>query len=101
MATASPHNSLLAPSPEEFERQLLALVNETAPKMFAIVHEYDVEGWRDAEVVAWGLAYEDGKVRLLRARSIAYLDSAERALAWCERLCGGPTRLVWLGADGR
>jgi hypothetical protein len=102
MSTTPSQNPLLALSPEEFERELLAYVNETAPKLFAVVYEWDIDGVRNAEVVGWGLEYEDGGVRLLRGgNGIVLLTSAQRAATWCDRVCGGPTRLVWLGDAGR
>ncbi|MBF6044767.1 hypothetical protein GO001_05945 [Streptomyces sp. NRRL B-1677] len=53
--------------------------------MFAVVQEADVAaGVTDAEVVAWGIAHEDGHVDLVAVDGRAPLRrrSPERALWW-------------------
>jgi hypothetical protein len=37
-------------------------VNETAPRMFAVIEWTDDDGVRDAEALGWGLEFEDGRV---------------------------------------
>ncbi|WP_461032283.1 hypothetical protein [Streptomyces mayteni] len=83
--------------PASYERELRALVVETAPKMFGVVAEETLEdGGRDAAVVAWGLEYEDGRALVLGEgdQRTLRLSSADRAVTWYSRFTGCDIRLV-------
>jgi hypothetical protein len=74
------------------------MVNETVPKLFAVVGEWECEdGGRDAGVLAWGLSYANGKAAVLDedGRRVMYLRAAERAVPCFERVTGDRVRLVW------
>ncbi|ONI77382.1 hypothetical protein ALI144C_34490 [Actinosynnema sp. ALI-1.44] len=44
--------------PEEFQKDLQDMVNDEAPRIFAVVQEY---GDRvDGQIAAWGMAFDDG-----------------------------------------
>ncbi|MEU0843274.1 hypothetical protein ABZ370_27855 [Streptomyces sp. NPDC005962] len=44
-----------------YDQELHAMVNDFAPRLFAVVQEYDTEsGERDGEIAAWGLTHPDG-----------------------------------------
>ncbi|WP_329221373.1 hypothetical protein OG352_30565 [Streptomyces sp. NBC_01485] len=64
MTTVSPG----LPKPDRldaFTAEIHALVNATAPRLFAVVEEYATEdGDRDAHVAAWGLAHDDGTAQV-------------------------------------
>ncbi|MEU0844239.1 hypothetical protein ABZ370_32840 [Streptomyces sp. NPDC005962] len=76
-----------------------SLVLDTAPRLFAVVQEFALDdGWRDAEVAAWGLAYEDGRVDVISVDGTRRfsLPSPERATWHFARMDGVTARLVWL-----
>jgi hypothetical protein len=97
-------NPIPEPPGEPFDyndRELQAMVNETAPKAFAVVAEWECEdGGRDACVLAWGLQYEGGRASVVdeEGRRAMHLESAERAVPCFARLTGGAVRLVWTAA---
>ncbi|MEU5188646.1 hypothetical protein AB0G83_16080 [Streptomyces klenkii] len=89
MAAETPQDSDPGSLDRDFEfdldEEVCALVLDTAPRMFAVVQETDVAaGVTDAEVVAWGIAHEDGHVDLVAVDGRAPLRrrSPERALWW-------------------
>ncbi|MFI0774744.1 hypothetical protein [Streptomyces sp. NPDC021212] len=97
MATVSPQN----PASESFDfyQEVRELVLDTAPRLFAVVQEYVLDdGWRDAEVAAWGMAYQDGHadVTSVDGRRRFSLPSADRAIRHFALLEGVTARLVWL-----
>lgn len=49
-------------TPSEFAREMNALVEESAPRMFAVVEE--TEDKQDGWVRAWGLAFEEDVVTM-------------------------------------
>jgi hypothetical protein len=82
-------------------REVRTWVNEAAPKVFAVVAEWDCEdGVRDASIVAWGWEHPDGRVLVVgeEGHRIMLLASADRAVAWFERLTGDSVRLEWVPA---
>ena len=90
-------------SPEVFDKELCDLVVAVAPRIFAVVQEYEVDpGVKDACVAAWGIAFDDGPVRVTTvdgARQFV-LNTPERALRWFTGRGGEDevsARLVWLG----
>ncbi|MER7788244.1 hypothetical protein [Streptomyces sp. NPDC097640] len=92
-------------SPEAFDKELCELVVAVAPRIFAVVQEYEVDpGVKDGCVAAWGLAFDDGPVRVTTIDGTRQfvLNTPERALRWfAGRGRGGEeevsARLVWLG----
>lgn len=64
MATVSPQPSLPAP-PDGFADEIRALVEATAPRLFAVVEQFaTADGELDARVAAWGLAHDDGHAQV-------------------------------------
>jgi len=97
MVTVSPDQT--APEPFDFDQEVCALVLDTAPRLFAVVQEFALDdGWRDAEVAAWGMAYEDGRadVTSVDGRRRFSLPSPARATRHFALLEGVTARLVWL-----
>jgi hypothetical protein len=97
MATVSPGQS--ASEPFDFDQEVRALVLDTAPRLFAVVREFAPDdGWRDAEVAAWGMVYEDGRVDVtsVDGRRRLSLPSPGRATWYFALLDGITARLVWL-----
>lgn len=101
--TVSPQDPALEPF--DFEQEVYELVRDTAPRLFAVVVEYrvgpedkDEDKDRDAEVVAWGLAYECGSAEVTRVGSGGRwsLASPERVLRFFGRAEDCSPRLVWL-----
>ncbi|MDG4814584.1 hypothetical protein O7628_03540 [Micromonospora sp. WMMD956] len=86
-------------TPEEFHRMLVELVEEFAPRRFAICEEH---GDRiDGEVVAWGMAFDE--CALLRCddqSATGHFTSAESALRLFART-GRRLRLIWIDAAPR
>jgi hypothetical protein len=82
------------------DQEVRDLVLATAPRVFAVVSEYtDEDGDRDACVIAWGFAHQDGgpvHVISYDGHRTLRLTSPERAVWWFARLTGGPVRLEWL-----
>ncbi|MEV7421581.1 MULTISPECIES: hypothetical protein [unclassified Streptomyces] len=100
--TVSPQDSAL--NSFDFERELYELVRDTAPRLFAVVVEYrDGEGefGRDAAVVAWGLAHEDGGADVTRVGDGGQLRLAapENVARYFGRADGCSPRLVWLAPE--
>ncbi|MDT3395838.1 hypothetical protein RKE29_04125 [Streptomyces sp. B1866] len=91
-------------SPETYDEELRGLVVALAPRFFVIVQEYEVEpGVNDAAVAAWGMAFEDGPVRVVGADGTGSLTlaSPDRAVCWYSRPKGDGTvsaKLLWLPA---
>lgn len=81
----------------EFTALIQEMVDEEAPKLFAIVQEY---GDRvDAAVAGWGLSFADRAVAFDNGGSALVLRSAESAT---RLLRGGPhvtSRLCWAGVS--
>ncbi|MGO4748270.1 hypothetical protein AB4212_06495 [Streptomyces sp. 2MCAF27] len=97
MSTVSPYD----PSSEsfEFDQEVRELVVGTAPRMFAVVQEYDLETEdADAHVAAWGIAYDDGRAHVIGVSGAVTmsLGSPERAVWHYGRRKGISARLVWL-----
>ncbi|OMI41004.1 hypothetical protein [Streptomyces sparsogenes] len=91
-------------SPEAFDKEVCDLVVAVAPRIFAVVQEREVDqGVKDGWVAAWGMAFEDGSVRVtaIDGNRQFVLNTPERALRWFTGRRGGEdqvsARLVWLG----
>ncbi|MCT2594103.1 hypothetical protein LHJ74_30060 [Streptomyces sp. N2-109] len=85
---------------EAYEREVRAMVDAYAPRMFAVVQEcgrgtVDADGW----IAAWGVHHEDGRTEVtsVDGRTRGSLNSPERAAWWYGRGDGMSARLVWLG----
>ncbi|MEV0265285.1 hypothetical protein AB0I49_28645 [Streptomyces sp. NPDC050617] len=107
MTTVSSRPPLPDP-PDGFDEEIHALVNATAPRLFAVVEEYaTAEGERDAHVAAWGLAYEDGSAHVASAGAgfRMSLRRPERAAQLISLRPGSVGSVVWAGpvayASGR
>lgn len=93
-------------TPETFDKELRDLVIDFAPRLFAVVQEYDVEpGLRDGAIAAWGLAFDDGAVRVTSTDGTRQLvlNSPERAIRYFGPRTDGSiqaARLVWLPPSG-
>ncbi|MFJ1600262.1 hypothetical protein [Streptomyces sp. NPDC088261] len=99
--TVSPQNP--APEPFDFERELYELVRDTAPRLFAVVVESGIGTEdRDAVVIAWGLAYEDGKAEVTQVGGGRRwrLEAADHVMRFVRRSEGCAPRLVWLAPAG-
>ncbi|MFI0821713.1 hypothetical protein ACH4TX_39785 [Streptomyces sp. NPDC021098] len=89
-------------TPDTFDKELCDLVIDFAPRLFAVVQEYDVEpGLRDGVIAAWGLAFDDGAVRVASVDGTRQLvlNSPERAIRYFGPRPDGSlqaARLVWL-----
>ncbi|WP_413807519.1 hypothetical protein [Streptomyces sp. OE57] len=86
-------------APFDFDKEVCALVRDTAPRLFAVVQEYDLETeYADAHVAAWGMAYDDGSAHVIGVGGIVTmsLQSPERAVRHYGRREGISARLVWL-----
>ncbi|MDT0543193.1 MULTISPECIES: hypothetical protein [Streptomyces] len=90
-------------TPEAFDKELCELVVAVAPRIFAVVQEYEVDpGVKDGCVAAWGMAFDDGSVRVTAIDGTRQfvLNTPERALRWFTGRGGEDevsARLVWLG----
>lgn len=88
---------------EAFDKELCDLVVAVAPRIFAVVQEYEVDpGVKDGCVAAWGMAFDDGPVRVTTIDGTRQfvLSTPERALRWFTGRGGEDevsARLVWLG----
>ncbi|ADI07443.1 hypothetical protein SBI_04323 [Streptomyces bingchenggensis BCW-1] len=97
MATVSPQTPTTASF--DFDQEACALVLDTAPRMFAVVQEYDLETEHaDGHVAAWGMAYGDGSAHVIGVGGAVTmsLGSPERAVWHYGRRKGVSARLVWL-----
>lgn len=97
MATVSTNSSALEP-PDGFRGEVLRLVADTAPRLFAVVQEYlDESGDLDACVAAWGLAHEDGTAHVVAvdgSRTLS-LRSPERACFYFSVQANTTARVIW------
>lgn len=81
--------------PKEFDALVEGMVNDFAPRMFAIVQEY---GERvDGRIVAWGMAFEDHAQVVDTSGSMHMATrSADDALRGFARGRNVTPRLVWV-----
>ncbi|MFJ2559224.1 MULTISPECIES: hypothetical protein [unclassified Streptomyces] len=89
----------------DYEQELHDLVHDIAPRFFAVVVEYrDGEGdiGRDAAVVAWGMAQENGVAEVTRMDGGGQLRLAapENVKRYFGRADGCSPRIVWLAPVG-
>ncbi|MFH8408219.1 hypothetical protein ACH4FX_25985 [Streptomyces sp. NPDC018019] len=98
MTTVSPPPPLPDP-PDGFAREIQELVDATAPRVFAVVEEYAVGGLRDAQVAAWGLAYEDGSadVAAVGGGFRMSVTAPDRAARFVSLRPGSLGSVVWPG----
>ncbi|MDV9169467.1 hypothetical protein R6V09_04865 [Streptomyces sp. W16] len=98
MVTVASNSSSLPEPPHSFCDEIHALVNATAPRLFAVVEEYATEdGDRDARVAAWGLAHEDGSAQVAAwdGGFRMSLRNPERAAQLISMRPGSVGSLVW------
>ncbi len=79
----------------EFAELVTEMVNEEAPRLFAVVQEL---GERvDGRIAAWGMAFED-RADVVRdgGGSVLSVRSPERACRLLGRAPGVTARLVWV-----
>ncbi|WP_262702888.1 MULTISPECIES: hypothetical protein [Streptomyces] len=101
MATVAPQDPSSAPF--DFDKEVCALVRDTAPRLFAVVQECDPgTEYADACVAAWGMAYDDGSAYVIGVGGMVTmsLGSPERAVRHYGRREGISARLVWLPPAG-
>jgi hypothetical protein len=101
MTTVSP--GLADPDRSDgFTAEIHALVNATAPRLFAVVEEWITEdGDRDARVAAWGLAHKDGSAQVASESGglRMSLRNPERAAQLISMCPGSVGSLVWPQAE--
>ncbi|MGW3162743.1 hypothetical protein ACWC9Q_07640 [Streptomyces sp. NPDC001142] len=100
MATVSPHASLPAP-PDGFDGEIRALVEATAPRLFAVVEQFGTaDGELDARVAAWGLAHDDGRAQVTAVDGgfRMSLRTPDRAAHMISMRPGSIGCLVWPGS---
>jgi hypothetical protein len=80
---------------ESFAADLAIMVNEEAPRLFAVVQELGVRV--DSRIAAWGMAFED-RVDVIGVGGDVHLGTREENLLRRFRIGGRVTpRLVWVG----
>ena len=98
MTTVSPHSAALELF--DFDREVYEMARDAAPRIFAVVEEYCVGTEdADAEVVAWGMAFEGGKSEVTRVGGHRRwtLVAPENAMRFFGRTEDTTARLVWIG----
>jgi hypothetical protein len=92
----------LSTTPADFDQELRDWTNDTAPRMFAVIAVWtEDDGEQDAQILAWGMEFEDGCVQVIGdddGRHLMKLRSAERAVWWYSRSIREDevtVRLVW------
>ncbi|GAB2881967.1 hypothetical protein [Streptomyces mayteni] len=99
MTTVSPLNNEEPARPDWFDREVDALVKDTAPRLCALVEEYTTEsGDLDAGVAAWCLAHPDGPTQVVRDRwfTVTELGSPEEAAQLISRRSRNTVRVIWV-----
>ncbi|MFJ1544058.1 hypothetical protein [Streptomyces sp. NPDC088246] len=99
MTTVSPQSSNPAPS-DSFADEIRALVEATAPRLFAVVEQFRTDsGEPDARVAAWGLAHGDGSAQVTTVDGgfRMSLRTPERAAQLISLRPGSVGCLVWPG----
>lgn len=99
MATVSPPSFLPDP-PDGFAEEVRALVEATAPRLFAVVERFCTsDGAHDARVAAWGLAHEDGSAQVtsVDGEFRMSLRTPDRAAHMISMRPGSVGSLVWPG----
>ncbi|MBP2320650.1 hypothetical protein JOF56_001035 [Kibdelosporangium banguiense] len=82
------------PTDAEFTQLVSEMVTDEAPRVFAIVLEYGEHA--DAEIVAWGMALDDGAYVITTDSVNQYLLAApENALNYLRGGPGTTPHLVW------
>ncbi|MFD8825778.1 hypothetical protein ACFV1C_25940 [Streptomyces sp. NPDC059605] len=100
MATVSPRPSLPDP-PDGFADEIRALVEATAPRLFAVVEQFRTsDGEPDARVAAWGLAHDDGSAQVTAVDGgfRMSLRTPDRAAHMISMRPGSVGCLVWPGS---
>ncbi|MEW2487862.1 hypothetical protein [Streptomyces sp. NPDC048411] len=99
MANVSPPSSPAGP-PDRFAHEIRALVEATAPRLFAVVEQFETDsGEPDARVAAWGLAHDDGSAQVTAVDGgfRMSLRTPDRAAQLISLRPGSNGCLVWPG----
>jgi len=99
--TAAGESDGSAPAPltllrdrESYERQVNRMVDELAPRMFAVVQDYGDQ--EDSRIAAWGLAFEDyAEIVSVDGDLRVSTDSMERAVNSFSQPPDVTARVVW------
>lgn len=85
-------------STESYEEAVRSLIDEFAPRRFAIFQDLDEHF--DGRVAAWGIAFED-RVEIVDARSSCWMSlaSPETALRHYTRLPRITSRVIWIDPE--
>lgn len=97
MTTVSPQGP--TPKPFDFRQEVRELVRDTAPRLFAVVDEYRPDSDdADAVVVAWGMAFENGRAEIAPSSGGRRwsLVSPDHAVRFFGRSRDRIPRLVWV-----
>ena len=100
MATVSP-SLLPSDPPNRFADEIRALVEATAPRLFAVVEQFETDGGDlDARVAAWGLAHDDGSAQVTAVDGgfRMSLRTPDRAAHLISLRPGSVGCLVWPGS---
>lgn len=81
----------------EFDKLVAGLVNDFAPRLFAVVQELGTR--QDGRIAAWGMAFDDhAEIVAVDGGTRLTLSTAERAITWFNRPRDVTARLVWVGS---
>ncbi len=79
---------------EEFTALVVAMVNDEAPRLFAVVQEIGER--EDGRIAAWGMAFEDHAAVLRDGNSWLSVSSPDRARRMLSRGPDITAHLVWV-----
>ncbi|CCH28579.1 hypothetical protein ABZ816_35040 [Actinosynnema sp. NPDC047251] len=87
----------LTPDQSEYHQFVAEMITEEQPRLFAVLREFGE--YEDAEIAAWGLAWED-HIEVIGPHGVRLSsDSAERVVRRFSRGDDSSARLVWLGRE--
>jgi hypothetical protein len=79
---------------EEFTAMVTEMVNDEAPRLFAVVQELGQR--EDGRIAGWGMAFADHTAVLRGTGSWLHVSSPDRARSVLSRAPNVTARLVWL-----
>jgi hypothetical protein len=79
---------------EEFTAMVTEMVNDEAPRLFAVVQELGQR--EDGRIAGWGMAFTDHTAVLRGTGSWLHVSSPDRARRVLSRAPDVTARLVWL-----
>lgn len=87
----------LSEDQSEYQQFVAEMIADEQPRLFAVLREFGE--CEDAEVAAWGMAWDD-HVEVIGQRGVRLSsDSTERVARRFSRGENTSARLVWVGAD--